>query len=70
MKASLEFSARPSLSCRIARLRAAPTDGFRSSIGVGLSLFDDAISIERLEPVGTGSEDREGRWYVGLTYWY
>ena len=54
----------------LARLGSVPTGGFRSSVGIGLSLLEDAISIERLEPVGAGSEGREGRWYVGLTYWY
>ena len=58
------------LTDELARLRSVPTDGFRSSLGVGLSLFDDAISIERLEPVGAGAGERDGRWYVGLTYWY
>lgn len=51
-------------------LGSAPTGGWRSSVGIGLSLLEDAVSIERLEPVGAGSEGREGRWYVGLTYWY
>lgn len=54
----------------LARLGSVPTDGFRSSVGIGLSLFEDAITFEWLEPVGTGAEGRDGRWYVGLTYWY
>lgn len=54
----------------LGRLGSVPTDGFRSSLGVGLSFFEDAITVERLEPVGAGAGDREGRWYVGLTYWY
>jgi hypothetical protein len=52
------------------RLRALPTDGWRSSVGFGISFLDDAITLERLEPIGAGSEDREGRWYFGLTTWY
>jgi hypothetical protein len=51
------------------RLGARTTDGFRSSVGIGLSIFDDAVTVERLIPVGD-DEDREARWYVGLTYWY
>ncbi|HEX6069244.1 MAG TPA: hypothetical protein VFZ18_05455 [Longimicrobiaceae bacterium] len=58
------------LADELLRLGAAPTEGYRSSVGVGLSLFDDAVSIERLEPVGEGADEREGKWYVGLTYWY
>jgi hypothetical protein len=58
------------LADELQRLRAVPTDGFRSSVGIGLSLFEDAVSIERLEPVGAGSDEREGKWYFGLTYWY
>lgn len=54
----------------LARLGAAPTDGFRSSMGVGLSIFDDALTVERLEPVGAGARGRSGRWYIGFTYWY
>lgn len=52
---------------RLQRLGARPTDGFRSSVGVGLSIFDDALTVERLFPL---DEDRDPRWYVGLTYWY
>lgn len=51
------------------RLGARPTDGFRSAIGYGVSIFDDAVTVERLQPVGVDRE-REARWYVGLTYWY
>lgn len=52
------------------RLGSVTTDGWRSSVGVGLSLFDDAITIERLFPVGDDADQREARWYVGLAYWY
>ncbi|HET7322681.1 MAG TPA: hypothetical protein VFI96_09320 [Longimicrobiaceae bacterium] len=51
-------------------LRAEPTDGARSSLGLGLSFFDDAFTIEHLWPVGPDAEDRSGKWYAGLTVWY
>jgi hypothetical protein len=57
------------LGNELVRLGARPTAGFRSSIGFGVSIFDDAVTIERLQPVDD-EEDREARWYVGLTYWY
>ncbi|MEX2571900.1 MAG: hypothetical protein WD737_11430 [Gemmatimonadota bacterium] len=51
----------------LARLGARPTDGFRSSVGLGISFFDDAVTVERLRPL---DEERAATWYVGLTYWY
>ena len=48
------------------RLGAVETDGVRSSYGVGLSLFEDAVSIERVWP-GDGGE---GRWYVGFVAYF
>jgi hypothetical protein len=51
------------------RLGARVTDGFRTSIGIGLSIFDDAVTVERLVPLDD-EEDRDARWYFGLTYWY
>lgn len=56
------------LTDELVRLRARETDGFRSSVGAGISFFDDAVTVEWLHPVG--DEDRGDRWYVGLTYWY
>ncbi|MEX2582490.1 MAG: hypothetical protein WD766_04425 [Gemmatimonadota bacterium] len=56
------------LSPALLRLGARPTDGFRSSVGLGLSIFDDAVTLERLFPLD--DDDGEPRWYVGLTYWY
>jgi hypothetical protein len=44
------------------RLGARETEGWRSSYGVGLSFFDDAVAVERVWP----GEGGEGRWYVGL----
>lgn len=58
------------LEPELARLRSRPTDGFRSSVGAGVSFFDDALTVEWLHPVGVDQEEREDRWYVGLTYWY
>ncbi|CAN5784287.1 hypothetical protein BH23GEM6_BH23GEM6_00670 [soil metagenome] len=52
------------------RLRARPTEGARSSIGFGISFLDDAITIERLQPIGADQAERRPRWYAGLTYWY
>lgn len=60
----------PELEDELARLRARPTDGARSAVGVGVSFLDDAITIERLQPIGSDSEERGARWYVGLTFWY
>ncbi|HEX6909351.1 MAG TPA: hypothetical protein VF142_03100 [Longimicrobium sp.] len=48
------------------RLGAAETDGVRSSFGVGLSLFEDALSIEYVWP----GEGGEGRWYTGFVAYF
>jgi hypothetical protein len=48
------------------RLGAAETDGVRSSYGAGLSLFEDAVSIEYVWP-GDGGE---GRWYAGFVAYF
>jgi hypothetical protein len=58
------------LGDELARLFARPTDGVRNSVGVGLSILDDALTAEYLVPVGANSRDRPGRWYVGLAFWY
>lgn len=60
--ASVSDDARESL----ARLGAVETDGVRSSYGVGLSLFDDALSIEHVWP-GDGGE---GRWITGFVAYF
>lgn len=60
----------PSLRDELTLLRARPTDGALTSLGVGVSFLDDAVTIERLEPVGPSASERKGRWYAGLTYWY
>ncbi|HET8655626.1 MAG TPA: hypothetical protein VFL93_08955 [Longimicrobiaceae bacterium] len=54
----------------LARLGARPTGGARSALGLGLSVFDDAVTAEYLWPVGADAGERSGRWYVGLTEWY
>ena len=56
------------LTDELARLRARPTDGWRTSVGAGFSFFDDAVTIEWLHPLD--DEDIGDRWYFGLTYWY
>jgi hypothetical protein len=50
------------------RLGSRPTNGFRSSVGVGLSIFDDAVTAEWMRPVD--EPEMSDRWYFGLTYWY
>jgi len=58
------------LAPALERFGSRTTDGFRSAVGIGLSIFDDALTVERLFPVGLAEEDQEERWYVGFTYWY
>jgi hypothetical protein len=58
------------LEFELLRLGSRPTEGFRTSVGAGLSIFDDAVTVERIQPVGFAREERGPRWYVGLTYWY
>ena len=48
------------------RLGARATDGTRSSYGVGLSLFEDAVSVEHVWP----GEGGEGKWYVGFVAYF
>jgi hypothetical protein len=59
-----------SLSDELLRLGARTTDGALTSLGAGISLLDDAVTVERLQPVGRHADERSPRWYVGLTYWY
>ena len=54
--------ARPSLL----RLGARTTEGTRHSYGVGLSFFEDAVSIERVWPGDGGG----AKWYAGFTTWF
>ncbi len=53
--------ARPSLL----RLGARTTGGTRSSYGIGLSIFEDAVSIERV-----WSDSGDAKWYAGFTTWF
>jgi hypothetical protein len=48
-------------------LGSRPTDGVRASVGAGLSLFDDALTIEWIRPL---DDDRRARWYIGLARWF
>lgn len=49
-------------AAQLQRLGARVTDGWRTSYGVGISIFDDALSAEYVWP-GDGGE---GKWYVGF----
>lgn len=46
----------------LARLGSVVTDGVRWSYGTGLSIFQDALSVEYVRP-GDGGK---GKWYVGF----
>jgi hypothetical protein len=46
----------------LARLGSATTDGVRWSYGTGVSVFEDAVSVEYVRPGGGG----KGKWYVGF----
>ena len=46
----------------LARLGSSVTDGVRWSYGTGLSIFEDAVSVEYVRP-GDGGK---GKWYVGF----
>lgn len=55
--------ARPQLE----RLGANPSEGIRASVGLGVSIFDDALTLEWIRPL---DEDRPTRWYFGLVRWF
>jgi hypothetical protein len=46
----------------LARLGSRVTDGVRWSYGTGISIFQDALSVEYVRP-GDGGK---GKWYVGF----
>jgi hypothetical protein len=48
------------------RLGARETDGVRSSYGAGLSLFEDAVSVEYVWPGDGGT----GKWYTGFVAYF
>ncbi len=49
------------------RAGSRPTDGARRTVGVGLSIFEDALALEYSKPLEKGEE---GRWTVGLVSWF
>jgi hypothetical protein len=59
---TISEEARPSLL----RVGGRTTEGTRYSYGVGLSFFEDAVSVERVWP-GDGGE---AKWYAGFTTWF
>lgn len=61
--ASIAADAAPAL----ARIRAQPTNGVLSSVGAGVSIFDDALTLEYIFPL---DERGDARWYFGLTRWF
>jgi len=48
-------------------LRAATTDGAIGAWGAGVSVFDDALTLERVQPV---DRKRPARWYFGVSRWF
>lgn len=54
----------------LTRLGSTETEGWRSAVGAGVSILEDAFTVERIWPVGAGAEARDPRWYIGMTYWY
>lgn len=51
----------------LTRLGALPTDGVRGSLGAGVSVFNDFVTLEYVRPL---DRDRGGRWYFGLVNWF
>ncbi|HEX7239362.1 MAG TPA: hypothetical protein VF263_03770, partial [Longimicrobiaceae bacterium] len=49
------------------RAGSRPTDGARRTVGIGVSVFEDAFTVEYSRPL---EGDEEGRWYVGLVQWF
>jgi hypothetical protein len=52
----------PESAPALLRLGSSVTDGVRWSLGTGISIFQDAVSVEYVRPGGGGS----GKWYVGF----
>jgi hypothetical protein len=44
-----------------------PTDGARRTVGIGVSIFEDALSLEYSKPLEDGEE---GKWTFGLVAWF
>jgi hypothetical protein len=51
----------------LARVGARPTEGWRGSVGAGLSFFDDVLTIEWLTPL---DDEGAARWYLGVVTWF
>lgn len=49
------------------RVRSVPTDGVRGTVGIGVSIFEDAFTVEWNRPTGKGAK---GKVYVGLVQWF
>lgn len=61
--AKVDADARSALT----RIRAQPTGGVLGSVGAGISIFDDALTLEYIHPLNDAAE---ARWYFGLTRWF
>ncbi|HLL46287.1 MAG TPA: hypothetical protein VK399_06245, partial [Longimicrobiaceae bacterium] len=51
----------------LVRVGSRPTDGARRTVGIGVSIFEDALSLEYAKPLEDGEE---GRWTFGLVAWF
>ncbi|HEX2189687.1 MAG TPA: hypothetical protein VHG51_12350 [Longimicrobiaceae bacterium] len=49
------------------RVGSRPTDGARRTVGIGVSVFEDALSLEYSRAL---EDDEEGRWTLGLVSWF
>ncbi|HEV2149612.1 MAG TPA: hypothetical protein VGR37_19585 [Longimicrobiaceae bacterium] len=49
------------------RVGSRPTDGARRTVGIGVSIFEDAFAVEYSKPL---EEGERGRWTVGLVSWF
>ena len=61
--ADVSEESRPALTL----LNASPTDDIRASVGVGISFFNDFLTLEYLRPL---EADRDARWYFGVVEWF
>jgi hypothetical protein len=48
-------------------LGATTTDGAIGAWGAGVSVFDDALTLERVQPA---DRERPARWYLGVSRWF
>ncbi|MBV9774974.1 MAG: hypothetical protein JO040_13555 [Gemmatimonadetes bacterium] len=49
------------------RVGSVPTDGVRGTVGIGISIFEDAFTVEWNCPLEKGEK---GKVYVGLVQWF